>query len=185
MKSYTNKKISWVNNELIVSQSNKSGHGTFAVGSVRKGDLLIIQGGRILSIEEIESNTSKEMELAYHGFQVHERFYIYPITEDGNTILDGIFNVNHSCNPNAGFKDSITLVALRDIEAGEEICFDYAMTDMELPDEESWEVSRCNCGSSECRSLITGSDWKNSDLQQKYRGYFSPYLAETINRGDK
>lgn len=30
--------------------------------------------------------------------------------------------INHSCNPNAGMRDSVTVVALRDITSGEEAC---------------------------------------------------------------
>ena len=37
--------------------------------------------------------------------------------------------VNHSCDPNCGIVGSVLLVTMRDVEAGEELCFDYAMTD--------------------------------------------------------
>ncbi|MBK9208591.1 MAG: SET domain-containing protein-lysine N-methyltransferase [Anaerolineales bacterium] len=36
---------------------------------------------------------------------------------------------NHSCNPNLGFFGQIGLVALRDIKTGEELMFDYAMSE--------------------------------------------------------
>ena len=37
--------------------------------------------------------------------------------------------VNHSCEPNCGLSGQIALVALRRLEPGEEVCFDYAMSD--------------------------------------------------------
>ena len=43
--------------------------------------------------------------------------------------------VNHSCDPNCGIVGAVLLVARRAIEAGEEICFDYAMTDSDDYDE--------------------------------------------------
>lgn len=183
MKLYNNNIISWVDKGLSLGESSKSGQGTFASRNYKKDEVLIVQGGRIVSIEEIEEDTNNELSLAYHGFQVSERFYIYPIVGEDGVIFDGVFNVNHSCSPNAGFKDSLTLVCIRDIKEGEEICFDYVMTDMELPDEIPWETTMCNCGSSECRKVITGSDWKKTELQEKYAGYFSPYLARIIKQG--
>jgi len=37
--------------------------------------------------------------------------------------------VNHSCDPNCGLVGAVLVVAMRDIEPGEEITFDYAMSD--------------------------------------------------------
>lgn len=39
----------------------------------------------------------------------------------------GVFG-NHSCEPNAGIRDDVVLVALRPLVAGEEIRFDYSTT---------------------------------------------------------
>ena len=35
--------------------------------------------------------------------------------------------VNHSCAPNMGFNGQVVLVAMRDVEPGEELTFDWAM----------------------------------------------------------
>ncbi|NJN79509.1 MAG: SET domain-containing protein-lysine N-methyltransferase [Anaerolineales bacterium] len=53
---------------------------------------------------------------------------------------------NHSCEPNLGFSGQIGLVTMRDVDAGEELCFDYAMSDGEPYDEFD-----CLCGSKICR----------------------------------
>ena len=37
--------------------------------------------------------------------------------------------INHSCDPNCGFTNANTLVAIRSIGPGESITFDYAMRD--------------------------------------------------------
>ncbi|HYE21970.1 MAG TPA: SET domain-containing protein-lysine N-methyltransferase, partial [Verrucomicrobiae bacterium] len=82
--------------------------------------------------------------------------------------------VNHSCDPTCGVKDKLKLVAMRDIHPGEEITFDYAMT-------ESSDYSfECNCGRTNCRKKVTGDDWKIPELQKKYKGYFSEYLEKKI-----
>ena len=64
---------------------------------------------------------------------------------------------------------------MRDIEAGEEVCFDYAMSDGEPYDEFD-----CQCGTPLCRGQVTGNDWQRPELQKRYDGYFSPYLQARI-----
>lgn len=83
--------------------------------------------------------------------------------------------VNHSCDPNGGMAGQIVLVALRSIRMGEEICFDYAMTDSYPYDEFD-----CHCGSARCRGRVTAEDWRMPALQERYRGYFAPHIERLI-----
>ena len=62
-----------------------------------------------------------------------------------------MMHLNHSCAPNVGLEGQIAFVAMRDVAAGEELTFDYAMTD----DEESLEMV-CNCRAPESLGKITG-----------------------------
>ena len=66
---------------------------------------------------------------------------------------------------------------MRDIKAGEELNFDYAMCDGSAYDEFD-----CYCGAEHCRGRVTGDDWRNPELWEKYDGFFSPYLALRIER---
>ena len=78
--------------------------------------------------------------------------------------------ISHSCEPNVGFAGNVVLVAICDIDAGEELTTDYAMFD-------DYEGSMdCTCGRPACRRRIDGRDWQRPDLQERYRGYFSWYL---------
>ena len=54
----------------------------------------------------------------------------------------------------------------------EELTHDWAMTD---DDEYSIE---CKCGAPNCRKILTGKDWQRPELQTRYAGYFSAYIAE-------
>jgi hypothetical protein len=67
------------------------------------------------------------------------------------------------------------LVAMRDIEPGEELTFDYAMCDASDYDEFA-----CLCGTRSCRGIVTGADWRDPVLQAKYMGFHSPYLMKRI-----
>ena len=88
---------------------------------------------------------------------------------------------NHSCDPNAGINGQIFLVAMRDIEKGEQITFDYAMTLHHTEGVGRYEL-KCLCGSKNCRGTITEDDWKIPELQKKYAGYFQWYLEEKIKK---
>ena len=53
--------------------------------------------------------------------------------------------INHSCEPNCGIKNLFMVVAMRPIEPGEEITWDYEMTE----DSEWWRM-KCRCGTPSC-----------------------------------
>src|SRR5437773_4537542 len=72
------------------------------------------------------------------------------------------------------FAARFTFVAMRDIPAGEELTHDWAMTD-----DDDYSVE-CNCGAPNCRGTLTGKDWQRPELQTRYAGYFSAYLARKI-----
>lgn len=58
--------------------------------------------------------------------------------------------INHRCEPNLGFLNgSLTLHALRDIDASEELFWDYSTS----INEPGWRVP-CRCGAAACRGAI-------------------------------
>jgi uncharacterized protein len=162
--------LSWVNPKIEARGAGEKGRGLFAVQKIKKNEVVAITAGRIFGLAQLDSDPALEP-IRYHCFQIEKDFVICP-SDVGN--FDAIFLTNHSCDPTCGIRGQVTLVAFRDIEPGEEITFDYAMTD-------SCEVTMdCLCGASNCRGVVTGEDWKRKDLQEKYRGYFSDYLERMI-----
>jgi hypothetical protein len=147
----------------------KGGCGVFARESIRKDELICLWGGRIVSEVELDATMS---DFNQRIMQIEEGFYL--MTPE---LLEPTDCLNHSCEPNLGFSGQIGLVAMRDINAGEELHFDYAMCDGTPYDEFD-----CYCGSSNCRHRVSGDDWKNPKLWKKYEGYFSPYLARRIKK---
>ena len=49
-------------------------------------------------------------------------------------------------------------------------------------DGDSEERMECRCGTPSCRGVVTGDDWRLPELQARYAGSFSWYLAERIRR---
>jgi hypothetical protein len=148
--------------------AGKGGSGLFAREALQKDEVLAVWGGVIVPGDRLNQYSEYAQT---HGLQVEDDLFMLPLTVD-----DPSDYFNHSCNPNAGLLGQITLVAMREIDAGEEICFDYSMTDSNPYDE-----FECGCGTLVCRGKVTAEDWKRKDLQQRYEGYFSPYLQRRIN----
>lgn len=136
--------------------------------SIQKGELISIWGGDIVSKDRLDPSMPR---FTQRVLQIDENLYILTAEEkEPNDCF------NHSCEPNLGFTGQIGLVTLRDVDAGEELTFDYAMSDGEPYDEFD-----CHCGMPTCRHKVTGNDWKLPSLWEKYEGYFSPYLARRIH----
>ena len=149
-------------------RGSSKGQGVYAQKAIPKGSVLIVWGGRVVDRAQIDRMSSLERT---HSLQIDEDLYLAP---DGPLQLADL--VNHSCDPNAGLASQVTLVALRDIQAGEEICYDYAMSDGS-----DYDQFECRCGTAHCRGLVTGRDWSRPDLQSRYAGHFSPYLQRRID----
>jgi hypothetical protein len=71
---------------------------------------------------------------------------------------------------------------MRDIQAGEEITFDYGTTvSVSVGSDMIFEMD-CACGSPCCRKTITEQDWMLPELQVRYKGYFSQYIQNKIEK---
>ncbi len=147
------------------------GKGIFACQPVKAGELLVVWRGKVVAVEQFSQLPAT---IRQHGIQIEEKLYLVPFHEGSTDYGD---YVNHSCNPNAGMISPTALVAMRNITPGEEVCYDYAMSDGSPYDE-----FKCVCGAANCRQRVTGNDWSVPELWERYAGYFSPYLQRRIER---
>lgn len=159
----------WRSPKIEVRNDTLAGRGVVAIQDINKGEIVAIKAGHIITREQIEQATADAGDLA---LQIDDDFYISPTTPD--EVEDMSVFINHSCDPNIGFRGQVVYVAVRDIKAGEELCHDYSM---ERSDD---YVLDCHCGSSLCRGRITGNDWQLPELQERYGEYFSIYLLNKI-----
>jgi hypothetical protein len=146
---------------------NRGGHTVVARAAIAKGELIVVWSGTLVSSEELNDMPPT---VRRYSLQVEENQYLVSLSD-----CEPPDYVNHCCDPNAGLSGQITLVAMREIAAGEEITYDYAMSDGSPYDEFS-----CSCGSPHCRGHVSGEDWRRPDLWRRYAGYFSPYLQRRI-----
>lgn len=167
------KPLSYLTPKAAVRSSAIAGQGLFAIKPIKKDEIISVSGGRILSRKEYRRILKTRPEMKNFAMKIAPGFYLMP--QRFQDVSEDDF-VNHSCNPNAGLKGQIVFVALRNIAPGEEITYDYALTDDD-PD----NYFRCRCGSPSCRKIIRGSDWKKTELQKKYRGYFAWHIQRKID----
>ncbi len=85
--------------------------------------------------------------------------------------------INHSCDPNCGLLlrptvPAIEAHALRDIQEGEELSWDYATFE-----EEILYLGPCQCGAASCRGSVTGYGDIPADRRAAYGRYVPEYLA--------
>src|SRR5882724_6203072 len=162
--------LSYRSPKTEVRESNIHGRGLFATADIAKDEVVAVKGGHIVSREQLREQVTPR--LGPVEIQIGDDLFITPVTQgqrDGSMLYS-----NHSCNANLGMRGEITFVALRDIRAGEELTHDWATTD-----DDDYSV-QCKCGSPQCRGTLTGKDWQLPELQERYAGYFSAYLAAKI-----
>ncbi len=131
---------------LAIRPSRIHAAGVFTNSPIRKGSRVVEYVGPRLS--------PKEANRLYDGAP---RTYLYGM-EDGKTIIDGeglgAF-LNHSCDPNCEVdevRNQVWILALRNIEAGEELVWDYSLYDDDDP-------APCHCGSPKCRGTMYSREW--------------------------
>lgn len=157
-----------LSDKVEVRDKSINGKGIFAKEDIKKGEIVFIKGGHILTRDEIFSTG-----VINSYFPISDDFFLGATNKEEEETIK--LYQNHSCNPNVGLYGEITFIAMKDINKDEELTVDYAFIDNE-------EYSfKCTCGSENCRGTITGYDWKIKNLQDKYYDYFAQYLKDKID----
>ena len=163
--------LSYLSPKAAVKNSSIHGRGLFAIGEFQPGEIVCVKGGYIFTRADLRETAPL---LGPAEIQIADDLFIGPRRAEERE--GGMIFSNHSCDPNIGVQGQIVFVALRQIAIGDELTHDWATTD------DDDYTMQCRCGAAACRGVITGKDWQRADLQQKYRGMFSWYLQQKIER---
>lgn len=121
---------------LYIQKTKKKGQGVFTSKPIQKGELVIYLSGFVIPTQRLKKK--------YLALQIDHDMWLCSIGDKKDDMI------NHSCAPNTGFKDGgLKLYALRNIEQGEEITFDYSTS---ISDTE-WSLD-CKCGAARCRETV-------------------------------
>ena len=160
---------SWLSPKCVVAESPSGGLGVFATQTFAREELVCVWGGIVYSASEIEELSQQFPHFRTHPVSVADGFYL---ASTSNTVIDDAERFNHSCAPNIGVRGQIVLQARRDIQAGEELTFDYETTDLDPGG------FCCECRSPQCRGIIDGTASRSTVFQSQNNGWLAWHIAE-------
>ena len=161
-------KKTWISSKIVILGSSIDGRGIFAKSDIRKGEKLIVWGCNYTD----KAGAEEAIKRGWPVMQWDDDLFSYDNGENHDE-----YSINHSCDSNMWMSDAFTLSARKDIYKGDELTVDYALL---VSDENYISPWDCNCKSSLCRGRATGKDWQNPQLQERYKGHFSPLLNKRI-----
>ena len=139
---------------ILVRDSSVHGRGVFATRRIEKGERIIEYLGERVSHEEADRRYELKEDNDSHTFLfIVDSRTVIDAGVDGN---DARF-FNHSCNPNCESvveKRRVYIEAIRAIEPGEEMTYDYQIYKEEGDPENIDEVFACRCGFANCRGTM-------------------------------
>ena len=134
---------------IDVRESAVHGRGVYATRLIPEGTRIIEYTGQRVSWERAADEENDP-----HTF-------IFGL--DNGEVIDPTIGgndarwINHCCDPNCEAieeDDRIFIYATRDVEAGEELFYDYALEIDEPVTDESKRKFACHCGSANCRGTM-------------------------------
>jgi SET domain-containing protein len=96
--------------------SEIAGRGLFAVDKISPGEVVAVKGGHIVSTDQLRSMPER---LQNSDVQITDDLHLVALSEEEYDAV--MLFINHSCEPNVGFGGNVVLVAMRDVDAGEEL----------------------------------------------------------------
>lgn len=139
-----------------VRQSSLHGQGVFARRPIPAGTYILEYEGKRLTPEQADAQDPTDPNDPYHTF-----FFSISngmIIDGGQGGNDSRY-INHSCEPNcegheSDSGDKVFIVAMRDLEVGEELLYDYALTIDDNITKTLKSQYACLCGSASCRGTM-------------------------------
>lgn len=171
------KSSSWIDPRIEIKKSTIDGKGMFTKEIIKKGEVVIVWGGIVVTKEKIKKGLIKVKK--HSDVEIDDGIYLIDKEDYQEKVDDSL--LNHSCNPNLWMENEITISAKRDIMKGEELTLDYAMYTTEL----DYGLRECNCNSKICRGVFSLNDWMNKELQNRYKNKFSPFINKKIKNINK
>ena len=141
-----------------VESSGEKGVGVYAGASIKKFTT-------ILKSRAVSSSSEKDK-------------YSVQVSWDKHVQMDSPARlINHSCEANVGVRDNelgaYDFVALKDIDAGEELVWDYGSVEFDAT-----EIKQCLCGSPSCRGGHINFEDSHESIRKQYGNFYARYLHD-------
>ncbi|TKR58043.1 hypothetical protein L596_030667 [Steinernema carpocapsae] len=179
---------------LMLFWTEKKGWGVYAVERIKKGTFISEYVGHAMTEEECKD---------------YDKMYLFEL-RGSRLLVDSKFRgnesrfINHCCDPNSaaytvyvdfdgGDYHRYAFFAIKDIEPGEEITFDYFGSEEALKRINAYkaeklknkdkipESRRCHCGARKCRGVFSAGDYETKNERKKRK---APKEAENAEEND-
>lgn len=147
--------------KIEARRSEIHGNGVFATDVIEKGERIVRYKGKLRSHDEVD---------AEYG-DVDENGHTFLFTLNDDYVIDGNIDsgvarwINHSCAPNCEavveeddkgrpHKDKVFIEALRRIEPGEELTYNYGIVLDERHTPKLKKLWGCRCGAPDCTGTM-------------------------------
>lgn len=147
--------------KIIARHSAIHGNGVFAVAPIARGERIVeYRGARRTHAEVDAGDTGGASSGHTFLFTLNDEYVI-----DAN-YRGGVARwINHSCEPNCEAlleehegddrsKDRVFIDAIKDIEAGEELVYNYGITLAEAHTPRMKRIWACHCGADNCTGTL-------------------------------
>jgi uncharacterized protein len=140
--------------KIEVRDSGVHGRGVYAALDIPAGARIIEYTGERIDWEEAMDRHPHDPAQPNHTFYFH--------IETGQ-VIDALFGgnssrwINHACEPNCEAEETagrVFITALRDLEAGEELFYDYGLVIEERYTPKLKKEFACLCGALTCRGTL-------------------------------
>lgn len=138
-----------------IADSAIAGRGVFPLRHIRQGQKVFILDGPYITRDEAIATGKLD--------------YAMPVSPDLSHVGPENF-INHSCQPNLGFIDDKTAVALVDIVPTTELTWDYSVLTVD-----NWTM-RCECPWPECRKKIGNYRDLPPQLRERLKAITPPWV---------
>jgi uncharacterized protein len=136
---------------IIDIETGRFGKKVTSNKAIAKGTVIIRFTGKPITFAESKTMGARE------SFALQTGYNSYILLDEPACLF------NHSCEPNCGLTPELDLIAIEQINEGEELCYDYSTTMLER----SWTMA-CQCNRKSCRKIIEDFDRLPAELQDKY-----------------
>lgn len=142
-------------------RSHIHGNGVFAISTIPAGTVLCVYAGKRIRHEEADQRYGDALDSGHTFLFTLNDEYIVDANRGGNIARW----INHSCAPNCEAqilqhdgkdrrRDRIEICALRDIETGEELTYDYGIR-LDVPHTARLKrLWACHCGAPSCTGTL-------------------------------
>lgn len=146
--------------KYVMNGDSINGFGIYAYLPMKKGDVIFnneSRGHRIVTKRYVDQHWTPVEKDLFARYAVPLSTNLYILWDDDPTVWAP---ENHSCEPNTAY-DGLNVVALKDIQPGEELTLDYA-TFLD----ETMEPFECQCKSLHCRGTIVGTPGNSMEKRE-------------------